>query len=56
VKSYAWLKLSADANEATAFNLLPGVEKLLSPEQLVEGKRLSQEYKAALPAKSVKTE
>lgn len=49
VQAYAWLKVSADRGEATAKNLLIGVEPLLSVDERTSAEALIREY-AALPA------
>ena len=48
VKAYKWLKLSADQGEATAQNLLSDFQHGLTTEQISEGNRLIEEYRAAL--------
>ena len=43
-KAYMWLKLSESQGEVTATNLLKEADAILSPEDVIRGKKLLTDY------------
>lgn len=49
VQAYAWLKVAAARGEATAINMLPGVEPALKVEERTRAEELMREYERFAP-------